>query len=232
MIAVRIGPKLQTGSDRVPIVLQNPWGTQDATRPTKHKCINLRMRSFSRALCLGIRKAGKEINVRVEGQVTLNSMPLVLSAVQAGSCIAYIMEDRAKALLEAGEAVRVMGSWSPRSMVITFIIRAAVSRRLLSVCSSRRFATKVDNQKAFHGVGLEGGSSVGAAAICESGDHPHSKPRCRRVRLEAARQPLPIASKPCLAAYSRSLFALSPSQVGFNRDAARARRSSCFRLRF
>lgn len=113
MIAVRIGPKLQMAVIASPSYFKTYGKPKTPHDLTKHKCINLRMRSSGGLYVWEFEKAGKEINVRVEGQVTLNSMPLVLSAVQAGHGIAYIMEDRAKPLLEAGEAVRVMGSWSP-----------------------------------------------------------------------------------------------------------------------
>lgn len=51
------------------------------------------------------------MNVRVEGQVTLNSMLLAMEAVRGGHGIAYVMEGRARPLLDAGEAIRVVDAW-------------------------------------------------------------------------------------------------------------------------
>jgi DNA-binding transcriptional LysR family regulator len=53
------------------------------------------------------------VNVRVEGQITFNGAAPILEAVRAGHGIAYVMEDRAKPLLDTGEAIRVLESWCP-----------------------------------------------------------------------------------------------------------------------
>jgi LysR substrate binding domain len=58
-------------------------------------------------------KGEQEINVRVEVQITLNSMPLILEAVGAGHGIAYAMEDRVQPLMEAAEAVRLLENRCP-----------------------------------------------------------------------------------------------------------------------
>jgi len=113
MIAVRIGPPLRMSVIAAPSYFAAHGKPETPHDLTAHKCINLRMRSSGGLYVWEFEKDGKEINVRVEGQLTLNSMPLVLDAVRAGHGIAYAMEDRAAPLIESGDAVRVLESWCP-----------------------------------------------------------------------------------------------------------------------
>ena len=72
------------------------------------------MRSSGGFLVSNPEEDGKEVNVRVEGQITFERR-----GSDHGGCptpvdgIAYVMEDRAKPLIESGAAVRVMESWCP-----------------------------------------------------------------------------------------------------------------------
>jgi DNA-binding transcriptional LysR family regulator len=113
MIAVRIGPQLRMAVVGAPSYFTVHGKPKTPHDLTAHKCINLRMRSSGGLYVWEFEKGGKEVNVRVEGQVILNTMPLVMEAVRAGHGIAYVMEDRAAPLLQSGEAVRVMKDWSP-----------------------------------------------------------------------------------------------------------------------
>jgi DNA-binding transcriptional LysR family regulator len=113
MIAVRIGPQLRMAVIAAPSyfsVYGKPKTPHDLTR---HKCINLRMRSSGGLYVWEFEKNGKEVNVRVEGQITFNGAAPIMEAVRSGHGIAYVMEDRAKPLIESGAAVRVMESWCP-----------------------------------------------------------------------------------------------------------------------
>lgn len=113
MIAVRIGPQLRMAVIGAPSYFAAHGKPKTPHDLTAHKCINLRMRSSGGLYVWEFEKGGKEVNVRVEGQIILNDMLLVLEAVRAGHGIAYVMEDRAASLLESGAAVRVMKDWSP-----------------------------------------------------------------------------------------------------------------------
>jgi DNA-binding transcriptional LysR family regulator len=113
MIAVRIGPQMRMAVVAAPSYFAAHGKPKTPHDLTGHKCINLRMRSSGGLLVWEFEKDGQEINVRVEGQITLDSMPLVMEAVRAAHGIAYVMEDRAKPLIESGEATRVMERWCP-----------------------------------------------------------------------------------------------------------------------
>jgi DNA-binding transcriptional LysR family regulator len=58
-------------------------------------------------------KGGRELKVRVEGQLVFNNVALRLNAVLAGLGLAYLLEDQVQAHLAAGRLVRVLADWCP-----------------------------------------------------------------------------------------------------------------------
>lgn len=113
MIAVRIGPQLRMAVIAAPSYFAAHGKPRTPHDLTDHKCINLRMRSSGGLYVWEFEKGGQAVNVRVEGQITFNGAAPILEAVRAGHGIAYVMEDRAKPLLDSGAAVRVLESWCP-----------------------------------------------------------------------------------------------------------------------
>jgi DNA-binding transcriptional LysR family regulator len=113
MIAVRIGPQLRMAVIAAPSYFAAHGRPKTPHDLTSHKCINLRMRTSGGLYVWEFEKGGQQVNVRVEGQITFNGAAPILQAVQAGHGIAYVMEDRARPLLDSGAAVRVLESWCP-----------------------------------------------------------------------------------------------------------------------
>jgi DNA-binding transcriptional LysR family regulator len=58
---------------------------------------------------------GRELKVRVEGQIVLNGIFEVLEAALEGFGLAYVPEDLAKPYLKSGRLMRVLGEWCPPS---------------------------------------------------------------------------------------------------------------------
>jgi DNA-binding transcriptional LysR family regulator len=58
-------------------------------------------------------KGSREINVRVEGQLTVNDIAVIRQAALNGVGIAFIPEDLVKADIEEGKLVAVLDDWSP-----------------------------------------------------------------------------------------------------------------------
>ena len=58
-------------------------------------------------------KRGREVNVRVEGQVVFNNIALRLSAARAGFGLTYLPEDQVRSDLAKGSLVRVLEDWCP-----------------------------------------------------------------------------------------------------------------------
>jgi DNA-binding transcriptional LysR family regulator len=111
MIALRIAPDMRMA------VVASPSYFAQRPRPKKpqdltaHSCINLRLMTYDNLYAWEFEKAGREMKVRVEGQLVFNSMKLVLAAALAGFGLAYVPEDRVQAHLADGRLIRVLAEW-------------------------------------------------------------------------------------------------------------------------
>ncbi|SIT59738.1 putative nucleic acid-binding regulator [Mesorhizobium prunaredense] len=110
MIAVRIGPRLRMAAVGSPAYFAQHGRPLTPHDLAKHSCINLRMVSGS-IYAWEFEKDGRELKVKVEGQLTFNNIELILAAAVAGHGIALLVEDRAAALLAEGALVRVLEDW-------------------------------------------------------------------------------------------------------------------------
>ena len=113
MIAVRIGPDTRMAVVGAPSYLANrprPGTPQDLTA---HACINLRLPTHGGLYAWEFEKGGRELRVRVEGQLVFNNIALRLSAALAGFGLAYLPEDQVRTQLAAGRLVRVLADWCP-----------------------------------------------------------------------------------------------------------------------
>lgn len=111
MIAVRIGPDMRmavVGSPAYFAKLPKPRAPQDLTT---HNCINLRLPTYGGLYAWEFEKAGRELKVRVEGQLVFNTAALRMNAVLAGLGLAYLPEDQVTAYLADGRLVRVLTDW-------------------------------------------------------------------------------------------------------------------------
>ena len=113
MIAVRIGPDMRMAVVGAPAYFakrERPKTPQDLTA---HRCINLRMPTRGGLYVWEFEKRGREVNVRVEGQVVFNNIALRLNAARAGFGLTYLPEDQVQTELAAGSLVRVLEDWCP-----------------------------------------------------------------------------------------------------------------------
>ncbi|WP_026792227.1 LysR family transcriptional regulator [Pleomorphomonas oryzae] len=111
MIAVRIGPELRL------IVVGSPAYFASHPAPATphdlvaHRCINTRLPTYGGLYAWEFEKDGQELKVRGEGQLVFNSTPQGLQAALDGFGLAFVMEDTARALIEAGRLVQVLDDW-------------------------------------------------------------------------------------------------------------------------
>ncbi|NKK67860.1 MULTISPECIES: LysR family transcriptional regulator [Rhizobium] len=111
MIAVRIGPDMRMAVVGAPTYFDTrpkPLTPQDLT---DHNCINLRLPTYGSVYAWEFEKGGRELRVRVEGQLVFNNIALRLNAVLAGMGLAYMPEDLVEAHLAEGRLVRVLEDW-------------------------------------------------------------------------------------------------------------------------
>lgn len=111
MIAVRIAPDMRmavVGSPAYFATRPKPRTPQDLTT---HNCINLRLPTYGGLYAWEFEKAGRELKVRVEGQLVFNTTALRMNAVLAGLGLAYLPEEQVTAQLADGRLVRVLADW-------------------------------------------------------------------------------------------------------------------------
>jgi DNA-binding transcriptional LysR family regulator len=111
MIAVRIGPELRTAIVGAPSYFRKrpePKRPQDLIG---HDCINLRLSTHGGLYAWEFEKGGRELKVRVEGQLTFNGTFQMLNAALSGFGLAYVPEDLVQPHLAKGRLKRVLEDW-------------------------------------------------------------------------------------------------------------------------
>ncbi len=113
MIAVRIGPDMRMAVVGAPSYfarLPRPKKPQDLTA---HRCINIRLPTYGGVYAWEFENNGRELKVRVEGQLVFNNLALRLNAVLAGLGLAYLPEDQVRTHIAKGKLIRVLADWCP-----------------------------------------------------------------------------------------------------------------------
>ncbi|TIT35675.1 MAG: LysR family transcriptional regulator, partial [Mesorhizobium sp.] len=113
MIAVRVGPDIRfavVGAKSYFAKRPPPMTPQELTG---HICINQRFSSNGGLWVWDFERDGRELKVRVDGQIILNGTVEILEAALEGFGLAYMPEDVAQAHLDSGRLVRVLDEWSP-----------------------------------------------------------------------------------------------------------------------
>ena len=111
MIAVRIGPAMRmavVGSPGYFATHPRPETPQDLTQ---HNCINIRLPTYGGLFPWEFEKDGRELKVRVDGQLVFNNIALRLNSALSGSGLAYMPEDQALGHIVEGRLIRVLEDW-------------------------------------------------------------------------------------------------------------------------
>ncbi|MGO7960236.1 LysR family transcriptional regulator [Rhizobium leguminosarum] len=111
MIAVRIGPDMRMAVVGTPAYFDSRAKPRTPQDLTDHNCINLRLPTYGSVYAWEFEKDGRELRVRVEGQLVFNNIALRLNAVLAGLGLAYMPQDLVEAHLADGRLVRVLEDW-------------------------------------------------------------------------------------------------------------------------
>ncbi|MGE4405053.1 LysR family transcriptional regulator [Pseudomonas sp.] len=111
MIAVPIGPKLRMAAVASPSYFaRNPVPKAPGDLMT-HRCINLRFPTHGGLYVWEFERRGRQLNVRVDGQLVLNSTPHIVLAALEGLGIAFLPEEEFAPHIEEGRLVRVLEDW-------------------------------------------------------------------------------------------------------------------------
>lgn len=112
MIAVRIGPDWRLRAVASPdyfVTHDIPATPQDLVR---HVCINMRQATLGGFYLWEFEKDGRELRVRVDGQLSFNSSIAQIDAAFHGYGIAYVPEDIVEEHLATGRLQAVLDDWS------------------------------------------------------------------------------------------------------------------------
>jgi DNA-binding transcriptional LysR family regulator len=113
MIAVRIGPEVRFAVVGAKSYFANRPPPVTPQQLTGHTCINLRLPTHGGLWAWDFERDGRELKVRVEGQIILNNIFDVVDAALDGFGLAYVPEDLAEPHIRKGRLIRVLDEWCP-----------------------------------------------------------------------------------------------------------------------
>ncbi len=111
MIAVPIGPKLRMAAVASPAYFTKNPVPKTPRDLVAHRCINMRFPTHGGLYVWEFECRGEQLNVRVDGQVVLNSTPHIVLAALEGLGIAFLPEEEFAPHIEEGRLVRVLLDW-------------------------------------------------------------------------------------------------------------------------
>lgn len=111
MVAVRIGPDLRMAVVGAPSYFKTRPEPDKPQDLIDHNCITLRLPTHGGLYAWEFEKEGRDLPVRVEGQLTYNTTAQMLNAALAGLGLAYVPEGLAQPHLARGRLKRVLEDW-------------------------------------------------------------------------------------------------------------------------
>jgi len=113
MIAVRIGPDLRMAVVGAPKYFRGRGRPSTPHDLAGHSCINLRFPTLGGVYVWEFEKSKREVQVRVQGQLTFNESRLIVKAACAGLGLAFVLEDHVNEYIAKGRLERVLADWCP-----------------------------------------------------------------------------------------------------------------------
>jgi DNA-binding transcriptional LysR family regulator len=111
MIAVPIGPNMRMAVVGSPGYFEKHARPQSPQDLTHHNCINFRLPTYGGLFPWEFEKDGREVKVRVDGQLVFNNMTMRLQAALEGLGLAYIPEDQAAPYIKDRRLISVLNDW-------------------------------------------------------------------------------------------------------------------------
>lgn len=113
MIAVRIGPDIPMAIVGSPAYLEHHPAPALPVDLTGHRAINLRLPTSGTVNAWRLMRDGRETRVRIESQLLLNTIDLILDAALRGHGLAYLPLDLVQSHLDQGTLIRMLGKYVP-----------------------------------------------------------------------------------------------------------------------
>jgi DNA-binding transcriptional LysR family regulator len=111
MVAVPIGPPMRMAVVGAPAYFAKAAKPKTPQQLAAHACINLRFVTSGGLYAWEFEKDGRELKVRVEGQLAFNNSGMCLKAALDGFGLAFLPEDRVLSPVREGRLVRVLSDW-------------------------------------------------------------------------------------------------------------------------
>ncbi|EAA0896127.1 LysR family transcriptional regulator [Salmonella enterica] len=113
MIAVRIGPDIPMAIVGAPDYLSRKGIPVSVAHLVDHQAINLYLPSSGTANRWRLMRGGREVRVRMEGQLLLNTIDLILDAAIDGHGLAYLPYDQVQQAIQEKKLTRVLEKFTP-----------------------------------------------------------------------------------------------------------------------
>jgi DNA-binding transcriptional LysR family regulator len=113
MVALRVGPDWRLVVVAAPRYFATRSMPAHPEHLVEHNCMNHRQARSGGLYAWEFARGGRELRVRVAGQLTFSSSLAMVDAALAGYGIAYVPESLVAEHLAAGRLVRVLDEWSP-----------------------------------------------------------------------------------------------------------------------
>ncbi|GLK82785.1 LysR family transcriptional regulator [Ancylobacter defluvii] len=111
MISARIGPDFRFAVVGTPVYFAEHPVPEHPQDLVQHRCINYRFQTSGGLWAWDFEKDGRELKIRVDGQLAFNNIFHVLDAALAGAGLAFVPEEIARDHIRAGQLIRVLEDW-------------------------------------------------------------------------------------------------------------------------
>jgi DNA-binding transcriptional LysR family regulator len=111
MIALRIGPEMSMAVIGSPAYFTREGIPLTPQELQSHRCINMRLPTMGGIYAWEFGQDGRELKVRVDGQLTFNSLRQRIDAAVNGFGLAYVPEDSVASDIASGKLIRVLQDW-------------------------------------------------------------------------------------------------------------------------
>ncbi|ACT08651.1 transcriptional regulator, LysR family [Dickeya chrysanthemi Ech1591] len=111
MIAVRIGPDMRMAVVGSPAYFAHHPRPDTPQSLQQHRCINMRLPTLGGLFAWEFSRDGREIRVRVDGQLTFNNLQHRIDAALSGLGLAYVPEDTIRSAVAEGRLIQVLEAW-------------------------------------------------------------------------------------------------------------------------
>ncbi|QRM29101.1 LysR family transcriptional regulator [Microvirga sp. VF16] len=141
MTAVRISRDIRMVIVGAPSYLEGRPLPKSPSDLTEHECINMRFSMRGGVYAWELKKGKRNVQVRVEGSWTFNSIYPVVEAALAGFGLAYMPEELARPYIGSGQLQAVLKDWCPTfpGLHIFFASRRQSSLALSLIVETLRY---------------------------------------------------------------------------------------------